>query len=380
MGDFVIYLDNAATSLPKPRAVVKQMTACVRHAANPGRSGHRASLKALDTVYACRCAVGEFFGLNKPENVIFTQNATHALNIAVKGCVQSGMHVITTSVEHNSVLRPINSFGVDYDIVWADKTGYVNPFDIERKIKPNTRLIVCTLASNVCGSVQPFEKIAAVAKKHGVLFLLDASQGGGSVYINMEKNGIDLLAAPGHKGLYGPMGTGVLCVNTSQKLATLTEGGTGSHSAELAQPEELPERFESGTLNVPGIAGLNAGIDFVNKVGISEILEHENKLASVLAEDIRAIHGVHVCGFDAKRRRIGVVSAQIDGFDSAEVAALLSDDYKIAVRAGYHCAYTAHQTLGTQNGGTVRFGIGAFNTMHDIKKTAFALNRIVTKK
>ncbi len=373
----MIYLDNAATTWPKPPSVLKELVNCFKYyAANPGRSGHAMAVTASSTVYECRTAVSDFFGMENPENVIFTLNATHALNLAIKGSVSSDEHIIVTSMEHNSVLRPVYSLEVPYDTVEADEYGYVSSSEVEKKIKSNTRLIVCTLASNVCGSVQPFEEIAAIAEKHKIPFLLDASQGGGAIEIDMRRMGIDMLAAPGHKGLYGPMGTGVLCVNSAELPTPLMEGGTGSMSKELNQPSEMPDRLESGTLNVPAISALKAGIEFVKKIGADEILYHENKLARMLAEDLSVISGVRVVGCDLKRPRIGVVSAVVDGVDSMSAAEFLDTQYGIAVRAGYHCAYGAHHSIGTQHSGTVRFSVGVYNTAAEIKKTVYAMSKI----
>ena len=335
------------------------------------------AVRCSETVFNCRSAVAELFGISAPEKVIFTSNATHALNVAIKGSVRAGGHVIFTSMEHNSVVRPVCALGIDYDIAKADIYGYVNPKTVEGLIRDNTCLIVCTIASNVCGSLQPFEKIAEIARRHKILFLLDASQGAGVKEINMTKSGIDMLAAPGHKGLYGPSGTGVLCLNTDFKPEPLTEGGTGSRSKEFTQPAELPDRLESGTLNFVGIAGLKQGIDFINKVGLKEIEFHENRLADILAEDLSSIKGIKLAGYAKDRPRIGVVSAYSDEKDCVEIASELNDEYKIATRAGYHCSYIAHETIGTGDVGTVRFSLGAFNTVDDVKKAAFAVKRIM---
>ena len=376
----VIYLDNGATTWPKPPSVLREMNKCFKYyAANPGRGGHDMAIRCSEVVFECRNLAGDFFGVPVPEKVIFTSNATHALNVAIKGCLRAEDHVIITSMEHNSVVRPIVSLGCAYDIAKADADGYVNPKSIEKLIKTNTRLIVCTLASNVCGSLQPFENIAKIARKHKILFLLDASQGAGSVDINMSKQGIDILAAPGHKGLYGPSGTGLLCLNTDVELKPLIEGGTGNRSKEFVQPQEMPERLESGTLNFVGIAGLKCGLEFIKKLSIDEICYHENNLANILADDLAVIKGIKLSGFSKKRPRIGVVSICSDVKDCVEIAALLNSDYKIATRAGYHCAYLAHQTLGTEKSGTVRFSLGVYNTIDDIKKAALAINKIMKK-
>lgn len=376
----MIYLDNAATTWPKPSSVLKEMNRCLKHyAANPGRGGYDMVSRAGEAVYKCRCAVCDLVGLDNPENVIFTSNATHALNIAIKGTVRSGGHVIITSVEHNSVLRPVHSLGASYDIARADIFGYVSADEVERLIRDNTCLIVCTLASNVCGSVQPFEKIAAIAKKHSIPFLLDASQGLGAVNVDMNKMNIDMLAAPGHKGLYGPTGTGILCLGGEYIPLPLTEGGTGSNSKEPFQPIELPDRLESGTLNVVGIAGLMSGVNFVLKTGADGIAHKENRLADMLAADLLSIHGVRLAGYKAAGSRIGVLSAVIDGMDCVDAASRLNSDYHIAVRSGYHCSYIAHETIGTAATGTIRFSFGAFNTIDEVKRTAFAVSRIAKR-
>ncbi len=377
----MIYLDNAATSWPKPNKVTQSITECILdYCANPGRSGHEMALKSEHTVYECRRKICELFGAKSPERVIFTQNATHALNIVIKGLLSGESHAIVTSMEHNSVLRPLASSGAMYDIALADKDGYVDEKNIELLIKPNTALIICTLSSNICGSVQPFDKIAKIAQKHKIPFLLDGSQGGGCIDIDMEKQGIDFLALPGHKGLLGPTGTGVLCINSDVELRPLTEGGTGSLSKLVTQPFALPDRFESGTLNVAGIAGLGAALDFIDDVGSEEILRRENKLCNRLAQNLSAIDGVHLIGYNPHRRRTAVLSIVIDGIDSLIAASMLNIDYSIAVRAGFHCAYTAHTTLGTQNTGTIRFSPGFFTTKEEIDKACDAVYSITLQR
>ncbi len=377
----MIYLDNAATSWPKPPAVCESMTDCIlNYCANPGRSGHTMALDSERTVFNCRQKISDLFGLDNPEKVIFTQNATHALNIVIKGLLNESSHAIITSMEHNSVLRPLAVTGADYDVLKADEYGYVNENDLERLIKPNTALIICTLSSNICGSIQPFEKIGEIAKKHNIPFLLDASQGAGSVEIDMNSMNIDYLAAPGHKGLLGPTGTGVLCVNSDCKLKTLMEGGTGSQSKIISQPDILPDRFESGTVNVVGIAGLMAGLDYINQDSVSHIGKYENKLCNMLAQNISAISNVRLVGYNPKRRRTAVLSVVIDGTDSLLAAAMLNIDYKIACRAGFHCAYTAHATLGTCNTGTIRFSPGIFTTVREIDEVSYAIREIALQK
>lgn len=377
----MIYLDNAATSWPKPNEVTQSITDCiVNYCANPGRSGHAMALESEKVVYNCRVKLCSLFGISNPENIVFTQNATHALNIVIKGMLGEGAHAVVTSMEHNSVLRPLAASGAMYDVALADSDGYVHEENIESLIKPNTALIICTLSSNICGSVQPFEKIAKIAKKHKIPFLLDASQGAGAVDINMERDGIDFLAAPGHKGLLGPTGTGVLCINCDKELRTLTEGGTGSQSKLISQPFVLPDRFESGTLNVAGIAGLSAALDYIEKRTPKAILHHENKMCTRLAENLSAISGVRLVGFNPHKRRTAVLSVVLKSTDSLIAASMLNIDHSVAVRAGFHCAYTAHTTLGTQKTGTIRFSPGAFTTYKDIDKASDALYAIALQK
>ncbi len=373
----MIYLDNAATSWPKPSEVTRRMTDCLEgFCANPGRSGHDMALRSEQEIFSCRTKVCELFGLSNPSNVIFTHNATHALNIVIKGLLHEGSHAVITSLEHNSVMRPLAASGAMYDAAYSDQFGYTDAEHTEKLIKPNTSLIICTLSSNVCGSVQPFQKIAAVAKKHNIPFLLDASQGAGSVDIDMEGMGIDYLAAPGHKGLLGPTGTGVLCIAGDGNFKTIMEGGTGSDSKLTVQPYILPDRFESGTLNVAGIVGLSAGLDFVAEHTPDAILEHELRLSHTLAENLGSLSNVRLVGYDSSRPRTSVVSAVIYGIDSLTAALRLNVDYKIAVRAGFHCAYTAHSALGTDKCGTIRFSPGVFNSMEEIDKVSFAVEQI----
>lgn len=373
----MIYLDNAATSWPKPPEVNLAITDClVNYCANPGRSGHKMALQSEKAVFDCRSLISKFFGLNNPLNVVFTLNATMALNIVIKGILKEGKHAIVTSMEHNSVMRPLASSGAMYDVLMADKSGYVNPDDVESLIKNNTSLIICTLSSNVCGSVQPFEKIAEIAKKHGIPFLLDASQGAGAYPIDIGKMNIDFLVCPGHKGLLGPQGTGILCVNSQLRPETIFEGGTGSESKLLMQPDFMPDRFESGTVNVPGIVGLSKGVEYINKRTPEGILYHENKLCNILAQNLAQIPGVRLVGYDPLKPRTAVLSFVMDNKDSLVLASLLNIQYNIALRAGYHCAYTAHSTIGTKNTGTVRVSFGPYNTIKDVDRLTLAVKEI----
>ena len=373
----MIYLDNAATSWPKPDEVINSIEDClINYCANPGRSGHDMALKTEKEIFKCRSYICDMFGLDEPSNVIFTFNATHGLNIVIKGLLNSDKHVIVTSMEHNSVLRPVVSSGADYDLLMADEFGYVDYNLVESLIKDNTALIICTLSSNVCGSVQPFCQIAEIAHRHNIPFLLDASQGAGNIALNMKKMNIDFLVAPGHKGLLGPTGTGILCINYDTVPESLIEGGTGSDSKLLCQPGYLPDKFESGTLNVAGIIGLKSGIEFINRIGQEEISAKEEMLAKKFAENLFDIKGVSLKGFDPLRQRYPVISFVLDGYDCLMLAARLNYEYAIAVRAGYHCAYTAHASIGTEKTGTVRVSVGYFNTFDDIDSLSVALKEI----
>lgn len=375
----MIYFDNAATTWPKPRSVLEGVERCMKHAAaNPGRSGHKMSLKAGELLYECRESVADFFGLDNPSGVIFTQNATYALNIVINGILKKGDHVICTDMDHNSVLRPLFSFGnqIDISIAHADEEGFVSADTVQSLIRDNTRLIVMSHVSNVCGTIQPVSDIVRLAKDNDILFLLDASQSAGILDINMSRQGIDFLACPGHKSLYGPMGTGVLCINSSYPLKPLITGGTGSYSQSIIQPDELPDRFESGTLNLPGICGLSEGIKFVSAIGIDNIYRNEMKLISYLIDELNDLPSYKIIGRKGTHGRTGVLSIVHSHKDSAQVASILDSAYNIGVRAMYHCAYMAHEALGTSEGGTVRISLGVFNVLSEIKTLLYALEHI----
>ncbi len=380
----MIYLDNSATSFPKPREVREKMNECMkRYCANPGRSGHRMSMKINEEIYSCREKLSAMFNTKGAERVIFTSNTTSALNTAIKGILHRGGHVIFTSMEHNSVVRPIYKLseteGIDYSIAGANVYGYVSPEAVEALIRPDTQLIVAIHASNVCGTVNPIAKIGAIAKQYNIPFLVDAAQSGGILPIDMVKDNISMLALAGHKGLYGPTGTGVLCLGDEINPDTLTEGGTGSNSRDPRQPNELPDKYESGTINAVGICGLSSGIDFINRVGMETIYNHDMMLTKILLEDLSVIKGVKIHGYLTCADRLGVVSVTIDDVDSVEAAAILDEDFGIAVRAGYHCSYLAHSTIGTRDSGTIRLSAGAFNSVKDIKASVMAINEICKK-
>lgn len=375
----MIYLDNAATTWPKPVQVIEAMAKSMKYyGANPGRSGHKMAIKTSEKVYECRETVADFFGVPNPSDVIFTSNATEALNIAINGILKEGDHAICTVMDHNSVLRPLNALKpkIDLSFVQADSDGNIDINTLKSLIRPNTRLVAMTHVSNVCGTILPISEAAQLCRDKGILFLLDASQSAGIINIDMSKMHISLLAAPGHKGLYGPMGTGVLCLNTDTELTPLITGGTGSYSKELEQPHELPDRLESGTLNLPGICAMAEGIRYINRIGIDNIHEHEIKLTKFLLDGISEIDGFDIIGKKTTVGRTGVVSFTHRTKDSVEIAEYLSSSFSIATRSLYHCAYKAHEALGTTDGGTVRASVGIFNTISEVKILLYALKHM----
>ncbi|MBQ8029177.1 MAG: aminotransferase class V-fold PLP-dependent enzyme [Clostridia bacterium] len=373
----MIYLDNAATSFPKPEGVIRAVTYAQRYAANPGRAGHELSLSAEKIVYYTREKLALMFN-SSVENVVFTKNCTESLNIAIKGTVSQGDHVVVSSMEHNSVLRPVEYLSskgkITYDVarVYPDNDEKTLS-EFQKAIKKETSLVVCSHASNVFGSVLPIEKIGRLCKEKGIVFVVDAAQSAGMIEIDIEKMNIDILCLPGHKGLLGPMGTGVMIIKNAEKTETLIHGGTGSMSLNLKQPEFLPDKFESGTLNLPGIAGVSAGIDFLLTKRNS--LEAERALINLLKEDLKNIKGITV--YDNMHGKIfsPVLSFNLLNFHSEEVAEKLSQS-GIAVRAGYHCSRLAHKTYETDKNGTVRVSVGLFNQKKDIKNLVFCLNKI----
>lgn len=376
----LVYLDNAATSWPKPDTVYLEMLRCIKeYGANPGRSGHRMAMRAGEKVYECRENLARLFGVADPLRIVFTSNATEAINLAIKGLLIPGDHVILSSMEHNAVARPLKKLetaGVELSIVKADQCGKIDAADIAGRIRENTKLLIVTHASNLTGMVNDLEPLGRLAKEHEIFFMVDAAQTAGNYPVDAGLMNIDLLAFPGHKGLLGPQGTGGLYVRPGLCLDTLKEGGTGSLSESLLQPDFLPDRYESGTLNTPGIAGLNEGVKFILETGIGNIQNHENRLAGYMLEGLGEIKKVRIYGAGNHAHRIGVISITIDGKDCQEVCRELDEKYGIAARGGLHCAYLAHETIGTQNTGTVRFSIGFFNTIKDIDKALTAVQAI----
>lgn len=376
----MIYLDNAATTFPKPRQVYEAVLDCMEnYGANPGRAGHKLAMRAGREIYECRENIAKLLNVSNPMSIVFTHNATDSLNLAIKGVVKSGDHIITTSIEHNSVIRPIKALeknGVENTIVKCDKYGHLDPNDIKKAIKPNTKLIVTTHASNVCGTIVDIESVGNIAKENNILYLVDASQTLGVYDIDVQKINVDIIAAPGHKCLLGPQGTGMLYIRDGLEVNILKEGGTGSNSEDLFQPNMMPDRYESGTHNTPGIAGLNAGVKFILETDIDKIRKHEEELCEYMLTKLTEVPNIKIYGPLDSKKRAAVISINIGDIDSGEVTFILDDMYEIATRSGIHCSPLAHKTLGTLRQGTVRFSLGYFNTKEDIDKAVEALKHI----
>ena len=376
----MIYLDTAATSYPKPNRVYDAMMDNMKNfGANPGRSGHKMALEAGRAIFETRELIAKLFNIDNPMQVVFTSNATEALNLAIKGLLEKGDHVITTSMEHNSVLRPIKSMekeGVESTIIECDENGTLNLQDIKNAIKENTRLIAITHSSNITGTIMPIEEIGQIAREKNINFLVDAAQTAGVYEIDVKKMNIDLLAAPGHKGLLGPQGTGFLYIGETLNVKHYKEGGTGSKSQELEQPLMMPDRYESGTPNTPGIVGMGAGISYIMDEGMDKIRNHEEELTDYFLRGLEKIEGVRVYGPKDAKERSAVVSINIGEEDSSEISYILDKVFDIAVRPGLHCAPLSHKTIGTFEQGTVRFSIGYFNTKEDIDASLAALEKI----
>ncbi len=368
----MIYLDNAATTFPKPDCVIDAVTRFMKeHGGNPARGGHALSVASGEKVLACREELASLIGAPSPEHIIFTKNTTEALNLAIKGVLHRGDEVIISSMEHNSVLRScvdLEKEGVTLKIVRADSRGIVNPEDVSSLITDKTKLICVLHVSNVTGSINPVREIYSIARKKGVLMLLDAAQSGGILEIDTSCG--DMIAFAGHKGLYGPMGTGALYIRKGISLDTLIEGGTGSFSESALMPDLFPDRFEAGTLNASGIAGLCEGIKFVKSEGV---YEKEKELGEFLIAQMSAVKGAKIIGVPS----VGVVGLSLSGHDCVDISTRLDREYNIATRAGLHCSPMAHRTLGTITSGLLRFSTGFFNTKEEISSAAYALENVL---
>lgn len=378
-----VYLDNAATTFPKPDSVYLAVEHALRDiGVGPGRGGYKRGIAASRLVFEARELLASFFAIKDSTRLVFTQNATEALNLAVNGLLHPGDHVVSTTMEHNSLVRPLHAAegrGVEVTWVTADRHGFVGTDKIAAAMRPTTRLVALSHCSNVTGTIQPVEEIGILTRKSGVLLLLDAAQSAGHIPIDVNKFNIDLLAVPGHKGLLGPQGTGLLYIAEGVDLMPLIVGGTGSFSSEFGQPDVLPERYESGTMNTPGIAGLKAGIEFILETGLERIRQKETMLVSQLLHGLRDLSGVTIYGPEKYAQCGGVVSFTVDGFDPAMIGFRLDNDYDISVRVGLHCAPFAHKTIGTYPGGTIRVSPGYFNSEEDIGAFLGAMRTIVSR-
>ena len=379
----MIYLDNAATTMMKPPCVAEAVTAALTSLGNASRGAHEGALNTNRLLYRTRGKLADFFGCPKSEQVIFTNNSTEALNIAISGTLRPGDHAITTVLEHNSVLRPLYRLqrerGIDLSFVPADRRGLIDYEDFERLIRPDTRAVVCTHASNLTGNLLDIRRIGAIAARHGLLFIVDASQTAGAVPIDMVDMGISLLCFTGHKSMMGPQGTGGLLINGDIEVEPFKVGGTGVQSFLTEQPREYPTRLEAGPLNGHGIAGLSAAVDFIRRMGIDAIRAHEIKLARRFCEAVSAIPGVVTYGDFTTWERCPVVALNIGSADSALVCDALFCDYGIATRAGAHCAPLMHRALHTKAQGAVRFSFGYFNTDDDAEASIEAVCEIAER-
>ena len=376
----MIYLDNAATTMHKPRQVIDAVVSAMDSMGNASRGAHGGALQASRTVYDARCKAARLFGCSRPDHVVFTCNSTEALNIAIQGAIRPGSHVVTTDLEHNSVLRPLYRLqeeqGIELEFARADCMGRLDMEGLEQMLRPDTGAIVSTHASNLTGEIVDIGRIGRMARERGILFIVDASQSAGSIPIDMESMGIDILCFTGHKGLMGPQGTGGMCIREGVEIRPLKEGGSGVQSYRRRQPEEYPTRLEAGTLNAHGLAGLSAALDFILETGVETIGEKEQSLARHFYELIAGIDGVKVYGDFSTHMRGPVVALNIRDYDSSEVSDALSQDYDIATRPGAHCAPRMHEALGTTDQGAVRFSFSWFNTMEEAEEAARAVREL----
>lgn len=381
-----VYLDNSSTTFPKPKEVIDAMyNYMLNIGGNANRGNYSNSMQSNRILYDARDTISNFFGFDSPKNVIFTNNVTTSLNILIKGILKPGDHVITSSMEHNSVIRPLfymkEHHGVSVDIIRCNSLGFINPKDLEAKINPKTKLVILTQASNITGSIQDIQQIGNICNKNDIFFIVDSSQGAGVLDIDMKKINASAVAFTGHKSLLGPQGIGgfILTDKFNESCNTLFQGGTGSSSHSLYQPDFLPDKFECGTLNIPGIVGLSEGINYINKVGLNTIYEHNNYLLKSLIDGLLNIKNLTVYGDISAKNSTTCVSINIYDFEPSEVGYHLECN-NIKTRTGLHCAPLAHKTIGTFPNGTVRLSISYFTSIDDINYTLNILNKIAENK
>ena len=376
-----IYLDNAATSFPKPKEVATAVyDFIVNNGTSSGRGSYKKAMQSDYIVYECRKLIGKLFNFDNPKKVVFTSNVTDSLNIAMRGILKENDHVITSSLEHNAVWRCLKTLerdiNIKIDTVECSKDGITNPQDIKKYIKKDTALIVFTQASNVLGTIQPIREIGAIARDHNIPFLVDSAQSAGAMKIDVKEDNIDILAFTGHKSLLGPMGTGGLIINTDIDIKPLKAGGTGGDSAYEYQPDYYPNHLETGTSNVSGIAGLREAIKFLNKEGIENIHNKEKELTKYALEKLETVKDIEIYGPKDCEKMLSVISFNIKDKRPEDVGSILDQKYDIMLRAGLHCAPTAHSVIGTKERGTLRIGLGYFNEKEDIDKLVEALNNL----
>ena len=376
-----IYLDNAATSFPKPKEVATAVyDFMVNNGTSSGRGSYKKAMQSDYIVYECRKLIGKLFNFDNPKKVVFTSNVTDSLNIAMRGILKENDHVITSSLEHNAVWRCLKTLerdiNIKIDTVECSKDGITNPQDIKKYIMKDTALIVFTQASNVLGTIQPIREIGAIAREHNIPFLVDSAQSAGAMKIDVKEENIDILAFTGHKSLLGPMGTGGLIINTDIDIKPLKAGGTGGDSAYEYQPDYYPNHLETGTSNVSGIAGLREAIKFLNKEGIENIHNKEKELTKYALEKLETVKDIEIYGPKDCEKMLSVISFNIKDKRPEDVGSILDQKYDIMLRAGLHCAPTAHSVIGTKERGTLRIGLGYFNEKEDIDKLVEALNNL----
>jgi len=373
-----LYLNNAATSWPKPEAVYQAVDRFNRHiGSNPGRGSR--TLEAGGVLLDTREALARLFNFTDLSRLAFTKNVTESINIALKGYLNPGDHLITSSMEHNAMARPIHTLekqGVEVSVLSCAPDGSLEPDQVAAAWRPNTRMVAMLHASNLTGTILPAGEIGRLVRERGGVFLLDAAQTAGVLPIDVHAMAIDILAFTGHKGLLGPQGTGGLYVRPGVELRPLIEGGTGSRSDQVEQPDFMPDKLESGTPNTPGIAGLGAGVEFILQTGVAEIRRHEQRLTDLLIEGLRRIKGITIYGPGDSQLQTGVVSVNLAGVESGELSYYLDQHYGIVTRSGLHCAPWAHRTIGTLASGTCRFSPGYFNTAAEIERTVAAVAEI----
>lgn len=372
----MIYLDNSATTLIKPPQVAQAVYDAINTMGNSGRGAYNSSISSSMVLYETRELIAEMFNLHYPEQVAFTLNATEALNTAINGLISYNDHIITTELEHNSVLRPLYRLeekGTELTIIKANDWGNINYIDIEKAIKSNTKAIVCTHCSNLTGNVLDIAKIGEICKRHNILFILDASQSAGIFDIDMEKQNIDVVCFTGHKSLYGPQGTGGICIKKGVNISPLKVGGSGIKTFEKTAPSSMPEHIEAGTVNSHSIAGLKAGLEFIQKTGISKIREKENMLVDLFYNSIKNIKDIKIYGDFSTKERGPIVSLNLGNYSSSSISDELFERFEIATRSGGHCAPLMHKALGTEKQGAVRFSFSYFNTKDEVLFASKAL-------